>query len=34
MKAQVIDQFGGPEVFKLTTIPKPVLKPGHVLIKV
>jgi NADPH2:quinone reductase len=34
MKAQVIKQFGPPSVFELTEIPKPNLKPGHVLIKV
>lgn len=34
MKAQVIKQFGDPSVFELTNIPKPTLKPGHVLIKI
>jgi NADPH:quinone reductase len=34
MKAQVITQFGSPSVFNLTTILKPVLRPGHVIIKV
>lgn len=34
MKAQVITQFGKPEVFKLMEIAKPALKPGYVLIKV
>lgn len=34
MKAQVITQFGGPEVFQFTEIPRPVLQPGHVIIKV
>lgn len=34
MKAQIISQFGNPEVFKLAEVSKPALKPGHVLIKV
>lgn len=34
MKAQVITQFGDPSIFHLTDIPKPELKPGHVIIKV
>src|SRR5579862_2676147 len=34
MKAQVINQFGDPSVFGLSEIAKPILKPGHVLIKV
>jgi NADPH:quinone reductase len=34
MKAQIIKQFGDPSVFELTDIPKPALKPGHVLVKV
>jgi len=34
MKAQVITQFGDPSVFKLMEVDKPVLKPGHVIIKV
>lgn len=34
MKAQIITQFGNPSVFTFTDIPKPTLKPGHVLIKV
>lgn len=34
MKAQVIKQFGDPSVFELADVPKPALKPGHVLIKV
>lgn len=34
MKAQVIKEFGDPSVFELVDIPKPMLKPGHVLIKV
>lgn len=34
MKAQVITKFGDPSVFKLMEMPKPILKPGYVLIKV
>lgn len=34
MKAQVITQFGDPSVFNLVDIPQPVMKPGHVIIKV
>ena len=34
MKAQIISQFGDPTVFKLMDIPKPMIKSGHVLIKV
>jgi len=34
MKTQLINQFGDPSVFELSEIPKPDLKPGHVLIKV
>ncbi len=34
MKAQVMTQFGDPSVLKLTELPKPALKPGHVIIKV
>jgi NADPH2:quinone reductase len=34
MKAQVINQFGGPGNFQSADIPKPALLPGHVLIKV
>lgn len=34
MKAQVINQFGDASVFELVDLPKPSLKPGHVLIKV
>ncbi|MDR3492477.1 MAG: zinc-dependent alcohol dehydrogenase family protein [Gammaproteobacteria bacterium] len=34
MKAQVITQFGDPSVFKLMDVDKPILKPGHVLLKV
>ncbi len=34
MKAQLINRFGDSSVFELTDIPKPIIKPGHVLIKV
>lgn len=34
MKAQVINNFGNPSIFQLQDIPKPILKPGHVLVKV
>ncbi len=34
MKAMVIRSFGGPEVFELAEEPKPVVKPGHVLVEV
>jgi len=34
MKAQVIKKFGDPSVFEWVDVSKPLLKPGHVLIKV
>lgn len=34
MRAMIIDEFGGPEVFKEADIPVPAMKPGHVLIRV
>lgn len=34
MRAQVINKFGDASVFELVELPKPNLKPGHVLIKV
>lgn len=34
MKAYVINQFGGPEIFEEAEVQKPSIKPGHVLIKV
>lgn len=34
MKAMIINQFGGPDVFEATDIPKPEVKPGHVLVRV
>lgn len=34
MKAMVIRQYGGPEVFEMVEMNKPELKPGYVLVKV
>lgn len=34
MKAQIINKFGAPSVFESMEIPKPILEPGHVLVKV
>lgn len=34
MKAQVIKKFGDPSVFEYSEVPKPTLKPGHVIVKV
>ncbi|GGA75570.1 quinone oxidoreductase [Neiella marina] len=34
MKAMIIRQFGGPEVFESAEIDKPAVKPGHVVVKV
>ena len=34
MKAMVIRQFGGPEVFEMADIEKPEVKPGYALVKV
>jgi NADPH:quinone reductase len=34
MKAQIISHFGDPSVFECVDIAKPVIKPGHVLIRV
>ncbi len=34
MRAQIITSFGNPSVFTMYELPKPALKPGHVLIKV
>lgn len=34
MKAMIVNQFGGPEVFELKMLPKPSVKPGHVLISI
>ncbi len=34
MKAMIIRNFGGPEVFELAEIPTPAVTPGHVLVRV
>ncbi len=34
MQAYVIDQFGGPEVFRLAEVPDPQPRPGHVVVEV
>jgi len=34
MKAMIIEQFGGPEVFKLADVPVPTATHGHVVIRV
>lgn len=34
MKAQVLDGFGGPEVFRESEVQRPQIKAGHVLIRV
>lgn len=34
MRAMTISEFGATDVFQLTTLPLPQVKPGHVLIKV
>ncbi|TQV75211.1 zinc-dependent alcohol dehydrogenase family protein [Aliikangiella marina] len=34
MKAMIIDKFGGTEFFKQVEVNKPVVKPGHVVVKV
>ncbi|HJV16747.1 MAG TPA: zinc-dependent alcohol dehydrogenase family protein [Bacillales bacterium] len=34
MKAQIIEFFGDPTVFKIKDVPKPEVQPGHILIKV
>lgn len=34
MKAQIIRRFGGPEVFETADIPRPEIKPGHIIINV
>ena len=34
MKAMVIRDFGGPEAFEAAEIPKPDIKPGHVLVHI
>lgn len=34
MKAMIVNEFGGPEVFELTEVNKPEIKAGHVLVKI
>lgn len=34
MKAHAITEFGAPNVFKIIELPRPTIKPGHVLIRV
>ncbi|MGJ8682219.1 zinc-dependent alcohol dehydrogenase family protein [Paraglaciecola sp.] len=34
MKAMIIKEFGGPEVFEAAEIPNPTVKAGHVVVKV
>nr|MBA2753685.1 alcohol dehydrogenase catalytic domain-containing protein [Chloroflexia bacterium] len=34
MRAQVIERFGGPDVFTSADLPEPEVTPGHVLIRV
>lgn len=34
MKAMIVNQFGGPEVFELGEAEKPEVKPGHVLVRI
>ncbi|MEM9101822.1 MAG: zinc-dependent alcohol dehydrogenase family protein [Pseudomonadota bacterium] len=34
MKAMLVKNFGGPDVFELAEVPKPEVKQGHVLIKI
>lgn len=34
MKAMVVNQFGGPEVFELNEVDKPEVTPGHVLVRI
>jgi len=34
MRAQILTRWGGPENFKLTEVPIPSLKPGHVRVRV
>lgn len=34
MRAQVIEDFGGPEVFRAADLPDPRVEPGHVLVRV
>ena len=34
MRAQILTGWGGPENFKLTDVPIPALKPGHVRVRI
>jgi NADPH2:quinone reductase len=34
MKAMIVRDFGGPEVFESAELPEPEIKPGHVLVRV
>ncbi|TQV89420.1 zinc-dependent alcohol dehydrogenase family protein [Aliikangiella coralliicola] len=34
MKAMIVKQFGGPEVFEAAELPKPTIKSGHLLVRV
>ena len=34
MKAMIVRNFGGPEVFEAAELPTPELKAGHVLVRV
>ncbi|TRX52835.1 zinc-dependent alcohol dehydrogenase family protein [Thalassomonas sp. M1454] len=34
MKAMIVNEFGGPEVFELADIDKPTAKPNHVLVNI
>ena len=34
MKAAIINEFGGPNVFEMAELPKPEVKPGHALIRI
>ncbi|MDA9962996.1 hypothetical protein N9D63_08935, partial [Opitutales bacterium] len=34
MKAIILPKHGGPELFRVEEVPKPKIKPGHVLIQV
>lgn len=34
MKAMIVNQFGGPEVFELNDVEKPAVQAGHVLVRI
>ena len=34
MKAMVVNNFGGPDVFESADVPTPTVKPGHVLVDI